>query len=218
MAATSDATANAAAVLVDNHIAQSEGDRTALKYGTKNYAYHDLAALMNRAGNMLRNLGIEAGRHVLIAVAPSPACVASVLGAMKIGAIPVLTADADAKRLSKAIKELDPPVIVADAARVASLEKAAGERTIIVVGGESEPDRSFVDLLRASASSLTRGAVAGRSSAIAVLTSTGLSHATHEEIAKAKKPGAIKLPPHAGLDPGDMLATFAVGGSFSLPA
>lgn len=218
MAATIDASANAAAVLVDNHIAQSEGDRTALKYGTKRYAYHDLAALMNRAGNMLRDLGVEAGRHVLIAVAPSPACVASVLGAMKIGAIPVLAADANAKRLGKAIDELDPPVIVADAARAASLQKAAGDRTIIVVGGDPEPDRSFVELLRASASSLSRESVDGKAWAVAVLTNAGASHATHAEIAKAKKPGAIKLPPHEGLNAGDMLATFASGGEFTLPA
>lgn len=217
MTVSADASANAAVVLVDRHITQSDGDRTALKYGAKRYSYHDLAALMNRAGNMLRNLGVEAGRHVVVAVNPSPACVASLLGAMKIGAVPVLAAEASDKVLKKTLDELDPAVIIADASRAAAIQKTAGKRTVIVVGGDAGPDRSFVELLRASASSLSRGSVEPKAKAVAVLGDGGMSHASHADVGKAEKSGALKLPAHGGVDVGAMLAAFARGGEFTLP-
>ena len=53
------------------------GDKLAMRYGEKRYSYHDLAALMNRAGNMLRRFGVGPGDEILVAVSPSPSLVAS---------------------------------------------------------------------------------------------------------------------------------------------
>ena len=71
MLSSIEGTSNAATSIVDRHISDNAGDRLALRYGDKRYSYHDLAALMNRAGNMLRRLGVGPGDEILVAVAPS---------------------------------------------------------------------------------------------------------------------------------------------------
>ena len=213
MATIVDGIGNAAAALVDRHIAQSNGDQTALRYGSKRYAYHDVAALMNRAGNMLRALGVAPHQHVLIAVPPSPAGVASVLGAMKIGAVPVLAAR---QALTAAIGELDAPVIVVEAALAAEAEAAAGDRPVIVVGNGAPPERSFVELLRTSPSSLACATVEDGAWAAAVATSSGLRHATHADVRTAGQ-GGVDLSTAEGWNVGGMLAAFARGEEVSLP-
>ena len=67
MLSSIETTSNAAMLIVDRHIAENAGDRLALRYGDKRYSYHDLAALMNRAGNMLRRFGIGSGDEILVA-------------------------------------------------------------------------------------------------------------------------------------------------------
>lgn len=217
MATMIDTIGNAAGVLVDRHIAQSNGDRPALRYGTKRYAYHDVAALMNRAGNMLRQLGVEPRQRVLIALPPSPAGIASILGAMKIGAVPVLAAAGDAdSKLATAINELDPPVIIAEAARAAEIGSAAGDRPVIVVGGDAAPQRSFVDLLRSSPSSLSCAAVDEGAWAVAVVAASGLRHATHADVRQADQGSGTDLSTTDGWNVGEVLAVFARGGEISL--
>jgi acyl-coenzyme A synthetase/AMP-(fatty) acid ligase len=217
MATMIDTAGNAAAVLVDRHIAQSNGDRTALRYGAKRYAYHDVAALMNRAGNMLRQLGVEPHRHVLIAVPPSPACIASVLGTMKIGAVPVLVTRDAREKLVMIIGELDPPVIIAEAALATEIGSVAADRPVIVVGGDAPAERSFVELLRSSPSSLPCATIEEGAWAMAVLTASGLRHATHADVRKADQEGGIDLPAANGWNIGEVLAVFARGGEASLP-
>src|SRR5258708_2990718 len=90
MLSSIEATSNAATLIVDRHISDNAGDKLALRYGEKRYSYHDLAALMNRAGNMLGRFGVGAGDEILVAVSPSPSLLASVLGAMKIGAAAIV--------------------------------------------------------------------------------------------------------------------------------
>src|SRR6185503_465900 len=53
MAPTGEALANVTQAAVDRHITGADGQRTALRFGDKQYSFHDLAALTNRAGNML---------------------------------------------------------------------------------------------------------------------------------------------------------------------
>src|SRR5262245_50425711 len=102
MSAIGEALANAAQAAVDRHITGSQGQETALRFADKRYTFHDLAALTNRVGNMLKRLSAAPGRHVIVAVPESPAFVSTVLGAIKIGAVPVvMTCAVDAGALGK---------------------------------------------------------------------------------------------------------------------
>jgi len=72
------------ALAIDRSISENKGDQLAIRYRDKRYSYNDLAALMNRAGNMLKKNNVGMGDQILVAVSASPSLVASVLGAMKI--------------------------------------------------------------------------------------------------------------------------------------
>ena len=74
--------ANAAALLVDQHIAANRGDQTALRYGDRRYSFNDLAALANRGGNLLRRSEVRPGGSVVLLLSPSPAFFAALLGAI----------------------------------------------------------------------------------------------------------------------------------------
>ncbi|MBI3089070.1 MAG: benzoate-CoA ligase family protein [Candidatus Tectomicrobia bacterium] len=80
---------NAAVPLLDEHVAQGRGDRVAVYYQDATYTYRDLQRLANRTGNALRRLGLVMEQRVLMLVLDCPEFVASFLGAIKIGAIPI---------------------------------------------------------------------------------------------------------------------------------
>ena len=96
MAEVADHVPNVASTLIDTLIASNRGDRHAFSYNDKRYSYQDVAALMNRTGNLLHGLGVEAGSRVLLLLPASPARVAGMLGAIKAGMVPVLGAPAQA--------------------------------------------------------------------------------------------------------------------------
>lgn len=82
-------TFNMATVLVDRHLAEGRGDRVAIYYRDQIITYGDLLRRVNRAGNALRNHGIEIEDRVILFMADQPAFIESFVGAMKIGAVPV---------------------------------------------------------------------------------------------------------------------------------
>jgi len=84
-----DAPFNLASALLDPHLAAHRGSRPAIRYQGATLSYADVAALAARAGNGLRAAGVRAGDRVALLLADSPAFVATFLGALRIGAIPV---------------------------------------------------------------------------------------------------------------------------------
>ena len=86
---TDDAPFNLAAALLDAHLADGRGQRAALRHEGATLTYADVASLSARAGNGLRALGVAPGDRVALLLADSPAFVATFLGALRIGAIPV---------------------------------------------------------------------------------------------------------------------------------
>lgn len=209
MALSSDA-ANAASVIIDHHISENNGDRTALRFREKRYSYHDLAALMNRAGNMMHRLGVKPGDAVLIAAAPSPSLLASVFGAMKIGALAVLLPrDAQSQTIATAGGKSEVKLLIAEAARLTELNVPEGV-TVLVVGNASDGQRSFVQEMRESASSLTRAGVANGTPALGLLQNGNLLSIAHQQLAGARTGAdlAVKLD---GWDLGAALGRFARG-------
>lgn len=214
---------NSTAILVDQHIAATQGGRRALHYGSKSYSYHDVAALMNRAGNMLRDIGVGRGQAVLLIMRPSPAFVAAVLGAMKIGAVPVILNDeVTGKTIAAAVAKVAPPAIIIDqqhAAELESLDSTKGPAPAMIMVGESiNGHRSFVDLLRESPSSLVGARVDDGEPALTILSRDGATTFTHSQLAD---PGGLKgslrlaMP---GLDLGTTLCSFAECGEATIAA
>lgn len=80
---------NAAADLVDRHLEEGRGDKVAFIDDTTSLTYAGLAEQVNRAGNMLRSLGVRMEERVLIIMLDTVRFPALFLGAMKIGAVPV---------------------------------------------------------------------------------------------------------------------------------
>lgn len=80
---------NLASYLVDRHIAEGRGERTVIYYGDKTVTYAELAAMVNRAGNMFSSLGIEIEDRVIMVLPDCPEFFYGFLGAMKIGAVAV---------------------------------------------------------------------------------------------------------------------------------
>lgn len=80
---------NAAAVLVDVHLAEGRGDKLAILSHDRAVTYADLHAGVNRVGNALRDLGIRIEERVAILMFDSPELVFAFFGAMKIGAVSI---------------------------------------------------------------------------------------------------------------------------------
>lgn len=80
---------NLAAWLLDHALESGWGDRVALVCGEEITTYGHLAEEVNRAGNLLHSLGVQAEQRVALLVGDSPSFVTVFLGALKIGAVPV---------------------------------------------------------------------------------------------------------------------------------
>jgi benzoate-CoA ligase family protein len=72
---------------VDRHVEQGRGDRTALITDEGDCTYTELAALTNRVGHVLLELGVAPEQRVLIAIGDSVEFVATWYAALKIGAV-----------------------------------------------------------------------------------------------------------------------------------
>ncbi|HYK97314.1 MAG TPA: benzoate-CoA ligase family protein [Candidatus Acidoferrales bacterium] len=81
---------NAATTYVDAH-RELRPDKVAIRCQGKSVTYGEYAANVDRAGNALRELGIDIEDRVVILCLDSPAFVYAFFGAIKIGAVPVPT-------------------------------------------------------------------------------------------------------------------------------
>ncbi|PRX49496.1 benzoate-CoA ligase family protein [Prauserella shujinwangii] len=78
---------NLATYFLDRNLDEGRGERTALLCGDERVSYAELATLANRAGHVLRELGVHSGQRVLLALADGIEFVATWYGAQKIGAV-----------------------------------------------------------------------------------------------------------------------------------
>jgi acyl-coenzyme A synthetase/AMP-(fatty) acid ligase len=172
---------------VDKCISDNKGDQLAILYREKRYSYNDVAALMNRAGNMFKRFNVGTGDQILVAVSPSPSLVASVLGAMKIGATAVVvTKKISSQFLSKLTADGRPKLLIVDAARLPEFETAKAGIKRLVVGEAGDGQQSFLQEMRASASSLKGPSESGNAPALGVTDADDLVWLTHDQITRAK--------------------------------
>jgi benzoate-CoA ligase family protein len=82
---------NIADYLVDRHVREGRGGRTAILCGDESVTYAQVAERSNRVGNGLRSLGVRHEERVLLLLLDTPAFAYSFFGAQKIGAVPIPT-------------------------------------------------------------------------------------------------------------------------------
>ncbi|MBN2239802.1 MAG: benzoate-CoA ligase family protein [Dehalococcoidales bacterium] len=80
---------NQAVYMIDRHLEEGRGENIAIYYEDKTITYAELAAMVNRTGNALKDLGVEMENRVMILLPDSPEFLYTYFGAMKIGAVPV---------------------------------------------------------------------------------------------------------------------------------
>jgi len=188
MAATvAELTPNVAATLIDALIASNRGDRHAFAFARKTYSYQDVAALMNRTGNMVRSLGVDKGAHVLLLLPESPAFVASLLGVIKAGAVPVVGVRVhDAEALEHCFATVAPVAAIVHQTQLERAEKALAAlpaEAVVVVGSEAHGHKSFVDEVRAQPSWLLAEPVSENAPALCIWTGSALATMSHGEVA-----------------------------------
>ena len=82
---------NLAASLLDRHVDDGAGERTAIVAAGERITFSDLQRRTNRIGHALRAAGVHAGDRVVLRFLTNPQFVATWLAVQKIGAIGVST-------------------------------------------------------------------------------------------------------------------------------
>lgn len=80
---------NAVSMLLDHHVREGRGDKTAIEFGDEKITYNRLLRYVNKMGNSFKEMGVEIENRVAILLHDRPAFFYSYLGAMKIGAVPI---------------------------------------------------------------------------------------------------------------------------------
>jgi acyl-coenzyme A synthetase/AMP-(fatty) acid ligase len=173
------------AIVLDQFISENKGDQLAVRYRDKRYSFNDVAALMNRAGNMLKRFDIGAGDQVIVAVSPSPSLIASVLGAMKVGATAIVVPDSVTPQTSAKLNAAAAKLLIVDAARLGEFSAIKSDIKRLVVGEAGEGQHSFLQEMRGSASSLSRLAASSDTPALAIANGDKLSFLAHDQIEPA---------------------------------
>ena len=177
---------NVASTLVDTLIASNRGDHHAFSYHDKRYSYQDVAALMNRAGNMVKELGVEPGASVLLLLPASPALVASLLGVIKAAAVPVLGAPLESGALERCIATTRPSAAIVHENHLPGVDHALSaipHDAVVVVGSNAQGYKSFVQEMRGQASWLAPQDIGGDAPALGFWNGTGVDFRSHAELA-----------------------------------
>jgi benzoate-CoA ligase family protein len=134
---------NLASWFVDRHVTEGRGERVALLTEDRRVTYAELATLVNRVGNVLRELGVRQEERVLLVLSDGVEFVATWYGAQKLGAV---TAEAytflPAKDLAYYLRYTRAGVAVVDGGTLPRMREARAAspwlRRLLVVGVPSE--------------------------------------------------------------------------------
>jgi benzoate-CoA ligase family protein len=157
---------NLSTVLLDEHVAAGRGDRAALRYEGATLSYRDVSRLVARAGNALRALGVEIEDRVALLLPDSPEFVATFLGAIRIGAVPVtISTHLTSEDYAELLADCRARVLVAHASvmpRVAPIRRGLPHlRRVVIAGGDQGDDVGFDEITHAQPYELTPEATTG---------------------------------------------------------
>jgi benzoate-CoA ligase family protein len=135
-----------ASCLVDRQIERGIGHKPAFVAADATLSYEQLRGQVNRAGNLLRELGVRREHRVLLVLDDTTAFPITFLGAMRIGAVPVPVSVLDkADNFRHYLEDSYADVVVTDAECLPRLREAlSGEAVRFVARGGAGAD--VVDL------------------------------------------------------------------------
>ncbi|MBC8417910.1 MAG: benzoate-CoA ligase family protein [Desulfobacteraceae bacterium] len=143
---------NAAQYFVDRNVEEGRGERPAIFFEDQTYTYHEVLEKVNRAANMLRNLGVEMENRVMLLLRDSPEMIFSFFGAIKSGAVPIPTNILmKSQDFLYVLNDSRAKVLIVDSIFLPEIEKIRDQATfckkIVVVGGEDPAHLSFDQLM-----------------------------------------------------------------------
>jgi benzoate-CoA ligase family protein len=127
-----------ASTIVDRQVERGVAAKQAFIAADATLTYDDLRRQVNRAGRLLRDLGVGREHRVLLVLEDTTAFPIAFLGAMRIGAVPVPVSALDkADNFRHYVEDSYAEVVIADAACLPRLREAlAGQQVRYVVPGE----------------------------------------------------------------------------------
>lgn len=139
------------ALLLDRHVAAGRGERIALTVDERHFSYAELLGEVERAAAALAAVGLRRGERLLIFGGDSLEFVAFWLGAVRIGAVPVVVSDAyRAENLLYFLEDTDAAALLVDAEQLGKLDAIAARlpstlQRVLVRSAEGEEDRDTAD-------------------------------------------------------------------------
>ena len=148
-------TFNQAEFLVDRHIEEGRGKNIVLHYKNEKISYARLAEMVNRTGNVFKNLGLEIENRIVLILPDCPELFYSYLGAIKIGAVPVpLNTLASGQDYRYFLNDSRAKILVLTPELLPKIESVKTElkylRHIIQVGYTTDGTLSFHDLVNSA--------------------------------------------------------------------
>ena len=142
--------------LADRHVAEGRGNFPALRLADGDLSYAELQALVNRVGNALREADVMPEQRVAILLPDGPEFVATFIGAMKIGAVPVpMNTSARPSELRFMLEDSRARALVTDTTFLAPISESLPSIVLVVgqsfevavdrASGELEPFPTRVD-------------------------------------------------------------------------
>jgi 2-aminobenzoate-CoA ligase len=133
---------NSTEELVDRHVAEGRGDRTALLFEDQRITYAQLQASVNKLGSALRALGIGEEDRVLLRAPSIPPAIVANFAVIKIGGVVVPTSPLFSRaEIAHVAASTEAVALVVAAPLIEEVEKARGDlatvKHIIVIGGEA---------------------------------------------------------------------------------
>lgn len=132
---------NSTEELVDRHVAEGRGDRTALLFEDQRITYAQLQGSVNKLGSALRALGIGEEDRVLLRAPSIPPAIVANFAVIKIGGVVVPTSPLFSRaEIAHVAVSTEAVALVVAAPLLEEVEKARGDlatvKHIIVIGGE----------------------------------------------------------------------------------
>jgi benzoate-CoA ligase family protein len=165
---------NIAQAIIDRHVDAGRGEKTAVHFGGRSYSYAHLRELSNRFGNALRRLGVGRGDTVFLRLGTNLHAMVAILGAMKIGAVPIPSSFLFREHeVEKILLNSDAVVAVSTPELAEPIEKvrkrAPALRHLVVTGGDGA--LSWDRLMERASSDLTPEATRAEDPALIIYTS-----------------------------------------------
>jgi benzoate-CoA ligase family protein len=143
---------NVTTVLLDRHVADGHGSKTAIECGERKISYRELMEQTNRVGNALRSLGVNVEHRVLLALLDTPEFLYGFLGTIRIGSVAVpVNPWLRAQDYEYLLNDTRAPVAIVSEDAVPEFQKLSRDRLrylkeIIVVGESGAGFRSLKKL------------------------------------------------------------------------